>query len=134
LEKIIQVPFTLPQVDPARVHKVLFSSLNALLDGLPTRVAFDQRRWGNLFVGGLSGYFDTLRDVYRYTTTLDFHLSIFRRTGTMEVNQIDLLALEALRVFEPTLYHALPEHKRLLLDGPGRYGRRKKEEVERQLA
>jgi predicted KAP-like P-loop ATPase len=55
---------------------------------------------------------------------------MFRSTGTMEVNQIDLLGLEALRVFEPDVYDALPEYKRLLLEGPGRSHRNvKKEDV-----
>gem|GEM_PF-3479095 len=45
---------------------------------------------------------------------------MFRSTGTMEVNQIDLIGLEALRVFEPDLYEALPRFRRVLLEGPGR--------------
>src|SRR6185295_15833684 len=52
---------------------------------------------------------------------------------TIEVNQIDLIGLEALRVFEPALYHALPEHRRLLLEGPGRSDRDKKEDAQVQL-
>jgi hypothetical protein len=104
------------------------------LDDLPTAVPFDQRRWGNLFFGGLSHYVKTLRDVYRFTTTFDFYSGMFRSTGTMEVNQIDLLGLEALRVFEPDVYDALPEFRRLLLEGPVRSHRgAKKEEIVAEL-
>jgi predicted KAP-like P-loop ATPase len=134
LKKIIQIPFSIPQTEPRRVQKVLFQQLDETLDDLPTTVPFDQLRWGNLFSGGLSHYVKTLRDVYRFTTTLDFHAGMFRSTGTMEVNQIDLLGLEALRVFEPDVYAALPEHRRLLLEGPGRtHHGMKKEDVLAEL-
>lgn len=134
LKKIIQIPFSIPQTESRRVQKVLFQQLDETLDDLPTAVPFDQRRWGNLFFGGLSHYVKTLRDVYRFTTTFDFHAGMFRSTGTMEVNQIDLLGLEALRVFEPNVYDALPEFRRLLLEGPGRSHRgAKKEEIVAEL-
>jgi predicted KAP-like P-loop ATPase len=134
LKKIIQIPFSIPQTESRRVHKVLFQQLDETLDDLPTTVSFDQRRWGNLFFGGLSHYVKTLRDVYRFTTTLEFHTGMFRSTGTMEVNQIDLLGLEALRVFEPDVYDALPAHRQLLLEGPGRTHRGvKKEDVLAEL-
>lgn len=133
LKKIIQIPFSIPQTESRRVQKVLFQQLDETLDDLPTTVPFDQRRWGNLFFGGLSHYVKTLRDVYRFTTTLEFHAGMFRSTGTMEVNQIDLLGLEALRVFEPDVYDALPAHRRLLLEGPGRTHRGVKEDLLAEL-
>lgn len=123
LKKIIQIPFSIPVIDPPRLQKVLFTALDEILDELPATVEFNSVRWGNLYYGGLRHYFQTLRDVYRYTTTVDFHIAMFRTAGAMEANQIDILALEALRVFEPRLWDALPSHKQLLLEGPGRrYG------------
>jgi predicted KAP-like P-loop ATPase len=133
LKKIIQIPFSIPLTESRRVQKVLFRQLDETLDDLPGTVPFDQRRWGNLFFGGLSHYIETLRDVYRYATTVEFHIGMFRTTGTMEVNQIDLLGLEALRVFEPDVYDALPEHRHLLLEGPGRSQRDKKDDAPAEL-
>jgi len=133
LKKIVQIPFSLPMTNARRIQKVLFQQLDEMLSDLPGTVPFDERRWGNLFFGGISYYFRTLRDVYRFTTTVEFHAGMFRAADTIEVNQIDLIGLEALRVFEPTLYHALPEHRRLLLEGPGRSDRDKKEDAQVQL-
>jgi predicted KAP-like P-loop ATPase len=133
LKKIIQIPFSIPLTESRRVQKVLFRQLDETLDDLPGNVPFDQRRWGNLFFGGLSHYIQTLRDVYRYATTVEFHIGMFRSTGIMEVNQIDLLGLEALRVFEPNVYDALPEHRHLLLNGPGRSQRENKDEAQAEL-
>jgi predicted KAP-like P-loop ATPase len=134
LKKIIQIPFSIPLTESRRVQKVLFRQLDETLDDLPGNVPFDQRRWGNLFFGGVNQYIKTLRDVYRYVTTVEFHAGVFRATGTMEVNQIDLLGLEALRVFEPAVYDALPEHRRLLLEGPGRSHRDKQDDAQAEFA
>lgn len=75
---------------------------------------FDQRRWGNIFIPGLGLYFQTLRDVYRFISTLSFHISLFRNKGTFEVNPVDLIALEVLRVFEPQVYRRIPTAKSAL--------------------
>jgi predicted KAP-like P-loop ATPase len=111
LEKIVQVGFDIPRVERTRLEKVLFAGLNELLADEKVSKHFDQKRWGNLFLGGLRGYFQTLRDIYRYLATLSFHVSVFRSTGSFEVNAIDLIALEVLRVFEPGVYHRISEAK-----------------------
>lgn len=111
LEKIVQVGFDIPRIERTRLEKVLFAGLDELLTEADVGKRFDQKRWGNLFLGGLRQYFQTLRDVYRYLATLSFHVSLFRSTGSFEVNPIDLIALEVLRVFEPVVYQRLPEAK-----------------------
>ncbi len=114
LEKIIQVGFDIPRVERSRLEKVLFNKLNELLDDNVIEKRFDQHRWGNIYILGLSPYFVTLRDVYRFLATLSFHISLFRNKGSFEVNPIDLIALEVLRVFEPSAYHQLFGIKQLL--------------------
>lgn len=111
LEKIVQVGFDIPRIERTRLEKVLLAGLDELLTKTSMGKHFDQKRWGNLFLGGLRLYFQTLRDVYRYLATLSFHVSLFRSTGSFEVNPIDLIALEVLRVFEPAVYQRLPEAK-----------------------
>jgi predicted KAP-like P-loop ATPase len=111
LEKIVQVGFDIPRIERTRLEKALFIGLDELLIEADVGKRFDQKRWGNLFLGGLRQYFQTLRDVYRYLATLSFHVSLFRSTGSFEVNPIDLIALEVLRVFEPAVYQRLPEAK-----------------------
>jgi predicted KAP-like P-loop ATPase len=109
LEKIVQVGFDIPRIERSRLEKVLFAGLDELLSESDVGKRFDQKRWGNLFHGGLQPYFQTLRDVNRYLATLSFHVSLFRSTGSFEVNPVDLIALEVLRVFEPEVYKRLPE-------------------------
>ena len=116
LEKIVQVGFDIPRIEKARLEKILFAGLDELFADKKVGKHFDQQRWGNLFLGGLRPFFLTLRDVYRYLATLSFHVSLFRGTGSFEVNPLDLIALEVLRVFEPGVYQQLPDMKSELTD------------------
>lgn len=120
LEKIVQVGFDIPRIERTRLERVLSTGLDELLADEKVGKHFDKKRWGNLFLGGLRPYFQTLRDVYRYLATLSFHVSVFRSTGSFEVNPVDLIALEVLRVFEPAVYQRLPDAKLELTDLQGR--------------
>ncbi len=128
LEKIVQIPFDVPLLDRQRIREILFAGLNTLLADDAVSKNFDQTRWGNIFFGGVEQYFSTLRQVNRYLSSLSFHISMFKTDGGFDVNVIDLIALEALRVYEPEVYQALSENKRLLTTlsrGPNDEARRK---------
>lgn len=114
LEKIVQVGFDIPQIERTRFEKVLFAGLNELLADDKVAQRFDNHRWNNIFIPGLSPYFQTLRDVHRFLSTLSFHVALFRGSGSFEVNPIDLTSLEVLRVFEPEVYKRLHDAKSAL--------------------
>ena len=118
LEKIVQVGFDVPQIERPRLEKVLFAGLDELLGRETVGQRFKQQRWQNIFLAGLRPYFQTLRDVYRYLAMLSFHVPLFQERGSFNVNPIDLIALEVLRVFEPEIYQALPENKLVLTGQP----------------
>ena len=117
LEKIVQVGFDVPAIERPRLHKILLEGLERMLADGATSKRFDEQRWGNLFFGGLQGYFKTLRDVNRFLSTLSFHISLFRGEGAFEVNPVDPIGIEVLRVFEPESYRALPANKEVLTRG-----------------
>lgn len=120
LEKIVQVGFDIPRIERPRLEKVFFAGLEKLLGDETVRQRFNQQRWGNIFIPGLRPYFETLRDVHRFLATLSFHVALFRNSGSFEVNPIDLIALEVIRVFEPAVYHGLLEAKSVLTEQRGR--------------
>lgn len=108
LEKIIQVPFNIPKVSQIQVHKVLFDRLNKILElDKNSNIQFDQDRWSQLYHAGLKNYFNNLRNVYRYTSTLSFHFTLLKGRTVFEANLVDLIAVECLRVFEPEVYNEL---------------------------
>jgi predicted KAP-like P-loop ATPase len=116
LEKVVQVGFDVPSVEKGRLQKVLFEGLDQILADAEVQKHFDARRWGNMFLGGIEPFFSDLRRVNRFLSTLSFHVGAFRSQAAFEVNPIDLIALEALRVFEPKVYEALPAAKAALTE------------------
>lgn len=126
LEKIIQVPFDIPRIETTRLHSLLFNKLDKIIEQNPSATKmFDSSRWGNIFYGSLSVYFDNLRSVYRYTSTLSFHFTLFKGKSAFEVNPVDLIAIECLRVFEPDVYKEIARLKKVFTkNGSDRYGGR----------
>jgi predicted KAP-like P-loop ATPase len=112
LEKIIQVPFDIPKIETSRVHSLLFQKLDEIIDrdkfALTT---FDPTYWGNVFHSSLAGYFTNLRSVYRFTSTFSFHFSLYQGKNAFEVNPVDLIAIECIRLFEPDVYKEISESK-----------------------
>ncbi len=114
LDKIVQVGFDIPLLQQPRVDKVLFHKLNDILGDKSVGQRFDQERWVNLYVRGLQAFFRTLRDVHRFGAVFAFGVGQFRGDTSFEVNPVDLIGLEVLRVFEPEVYQALPTAKSVL--------------------
>ena len=131
LEKVVQVGYHVPHASPDAVQRVLFSGLDSNLKIPGVNEKWEAARWHNLFRDGLAHYFVTLRDVYRFLTSFGFHVDQFRTTDGFEVNPVDLIGLEVLRVFEPDVYELLPRSQTILTRDPGkgRIGETKQEIV-----
>lgn len=99
LEKIIQVPFELPPVDRTALQAALFRGLDEIIKDTPEGL-FDSSYWVNVYHDGLDKLFTVPRDVVRFINTLSVTYPAVRG----EVNTVDYIALEALRVFVPSLY------------------------------
>jgi hypothetical protein len=119
LEKVVQVRIDLPDVSRVQLESIVKDEVRGVLPQVSSDGSLDEdgRRWAWLFLVGLNRYFVTLRDVKRYVSTLKFYRGVFSSGSTFEVNQVDLAALEALRLFEPDVYHALPFERDLLTGG-----------------
>lgn len=102
LEKIIQVPFELPPVDRVALRAALFKRLDEVLGDVPEG-SFDQSYWTNVYHDGIDALIQVPRDVVRFTNTLAVTYPAVRG----EVNAVDFIALEALRVFLPGLYDVI---------------------------
>lgn len=99
LEKIIQVPFEIPPVDRTALHAAFFQRLDEVLVGTPDGM-FDQSYWSNVFHDGIDALIKVPRDIVRFGNTL----SVTYPSVVGEVNPVDFIAIEALRVFMPTVY------------------------------
>ncbi|OTG78013.1 hypothetical protein B9T33_14575 [Acinetobacter sp. ANC 5054] len=112
LEKIIQIPFTIPQIQIKQVHTVLFNLLNNVIySHIDAEKKFDQQRWAEVYHNGFKNYFNNLRNVYRFNSTLCFNFNLFKNDDIFEADPIDLIVIECLRIFEPTVYTKLSQSK-----------------------
>lgn len=102
LEKIIQVPFHLPAVDRVALRNALFKKLDEVIAGTPAD-AFDVGHWANVYFDGIDPFIQVPRDIVRLTNTL----GVTYPAVLGEVNAVDFIAIEAIRVFLPGLYDTL---------------------------
>lgn len=102
LEKIIQVPFELPRPDRTALRQALFKRLDAVMAPTPGG-RFDSMHWNNIYHSGLDPLITVPRDVVRLTNVL----SVTYPAVVGEVNPVDFIAIEALRVFLPGVYDAI---------------------------
>ncbi|MVA55292.1 KAP family P-loop NTPase fold protein [Agrobacterium vitis] len=116
LKKIIHGTFDLPAVPRSVVHKIMTEELDRLMGNHAVAAnGFDEVRWGNALVGAIQPYIDNLRDARRYICSVAIHLPLHTGERALEVNVIDFLVLEALRVFEPDIHSAILGHQELFL-------------------
>ncbi|WP_052402711.1 KAP family P-loop NTPase fold protein [Methanococcoides methylutens] len=106
LEKIIQVPFELPDYSMQEYETLLFEQLDKIIKSNP-HVDFDRVYWGNVYHSGFKYFFKNIRDINRYINVLTFNYEIIKE----EVNVIDFIAITAIQVFLPEVYHGIKSNK-----------------------
>ena len=116
LEKIVQAHFDLPPVTQDKMFQIFGAQLATLIGELTTSDnGFEEQRWGNIALGGIQPFIRNLRDINRLLTSIDMHLPMHQGARVFEVNILDFVALETLRVFEPDFHATLAANKPLLL-------------------
>jgi len=116
LKKIVQVSFSLPVPDQQELWNILFKDLDSSLAAVYATADLlekDEARWRELFQSGFNDLFVTIRDIKRYISSLRLDWSIM---GKSDVNKIDFLGIEAVRVFAPRFYEAIPAYKELFIE------------------
>ena len=104
---IVQIPFDIPRVAKNLLQENLFSSLNKILGN----VFPDKSRWDNAYWDIIKPTIKNIRDIRRYTSSLS---NVFKQLGK-EVDIVDLLTIEAIRIFYPEKFKEIYEIKEFLL-------------------
>ena len=106
LEKIIQVPLTLPQVSYSSLQKFCFECVDEALKNADLELTEeDIRRFVKCFSEGLATQLKTPRVAQRYANTITFSIPLLKG----EVNIVDLLLIEGIKVFYPKLYRSIKD-------------------------
>ena len=142
LNKIVQVNFDVPFAKSSKISTFLFKELDRILSVLPESAqkyfGQDDSYWVNVYHSGFKDFFKNIRDVKRFASSLEFNISQMYQGKVMEVNPIDFIAIEAIRVFAPDFYSFM-RVKNLLFtstdrnDGSSRDNNPRKEEIEGAL-
>ena len=108
LNKIVQVHFNVPFAKPSKISTFLFKELDRILSILPESAqkyfGQDEPYWVNVYHSGFKDFFKNIRDVKRFASSLEFNISQMYQGKIMEVNPIDFIAIEAIRIFAPDFY------------------------------
>jgi predicted KAP-like P-loop ATPase len=124
LEKIVQAPFHLPAVDRQQLQQKLFKGLDSIIEAHPMPFAFDQGRWQEVYSDGLDRLIKKPRDIVRILNAI----SVAYPPVAGEVNPVDFIALEFLRVFEPGVYGSIRDAKDFFTGSPTQLDYKKPEE------
>lgn len=115
LEKIIQVPLFLPPVSESSLQRILFQGINEAL--LQSQIYLTQQEVNELYMSIIYGFgrkISTPRLVKLYQNALTFVLPIMKG----EVNPVDLILIEGIRIIYPHLYKEIQKKYKLFLDAP----------------
>lgn len=113
LEKIIQVPFELPELRKSKLHNIFFAKLNQIINDIPGKVVWDKNYWSDVFRNCIEPYINTLRDVNRLINTFQFRYGMLYQETAFE----DMVAITTLEVLEPELYKWICNNKDAVCGG-----------------
>jgi predicted KAP-like P-loop ATPase len=107
IEKIVQVPLHLPPAHEYALRSITFEGVEAALQLAGIEPSEGQgQRFVNTFVLAFQSHLKTPRLAKRYVNALTFALPLLKD----EVDPVDLMIIEAIRVFIPRLYYAIRNH------------------------
>jgi len=98
LHKIIQLPITVPQPKEGTLHQFLSERLNQILFNSDS--VFDEDRWEGAYQDGIRPLIETPRDAIRLSNAVQTTIQGI----DSEVNFVDLVCIEAIRLYNPDGY------------------------------
>lgn len=103
LEKIMQLGFDVPAAANPSMLRVLGESLEDAVDGLNATERFNQDAWPDVLMEIVRPLIKNLRDVSRYSASVRAKA----RTLGSQIELVDVMGLEAIRVFLPDVFSAI---------------------------
>ncbi|WP_353932482.1 KAP family P-loop domain protein [Okeanomitos corallinicola TIOX110] len=100
LEKIVQVPFELPLPDKLSLRRLFEADLQKIFADTPEEL-FQKDHWREVYLQGIEHFITTPRSIRRLINTLMVTYPAVKG----EVNFVDFIAIETIRVFCPFIYN-----------------------------
>jgi predicted KAP-like P-loop ATPase len=106
LEKIIQVPLELPTIQSDSLRDLFLEKLLSVFGQTPPD-NYDGVYWGNVYHEGIKPLIKNPRHIVRLINTMRLTFPIVRD----EVNPVDFIAIETIRVFFPSIHSEIRDNK-----------------------
>jgi len=103
LEKILQVAVDLPTIPAEILHSQIIQAIDLALSAIDDPGRFDANRWPDVFMEIVGPLIRNMRDVRRFAAAV--HGTVRDLNG--QVALVDVLALEAVRVFLPDVFREM---------------------------
>ena len=104
LEKIVQLPFDLPEVPRHLLQKQTFAEIDRALESIENPAPLDKQVWTDVYRQIIRPLVRNMRDVRRYAFAIQG--TVASLSG--QVALADVLGLEAIRLFLPDVFMGLP--------------------------
>lgn len=117
LEKIVQLPFNIPQVKENRIHDYLHAEITNIFkeyqsyENLNELLGENYQYFQEIFDSGFKDLFKNLREVKRFVNTFQFSIQLIVNNNHFDANPVDLMAIEAIRYFADDFYEFIKNHK-----------------------
>lgn len=106
LEKIIQVPFEIPEINKLNLQKIFLTNIEQVFIEF-SKDTIDQDYWIEVYRNCIEPYIKTLRDVNRVVNAFRFRYGILYEETSFE----DMVAITVIEVLEPALYKWISNNK-----------------------
>lgn len=107
LEKIVQIPLTLPQANGHEIRGRLWEGLEIVARECGYKLESHVERFESFWRGFLRKSLLTYRNVHRLLVAVSFHAKCLTRDGALEVDLLDLLGIDFMRGHAPKMYDLL---------------------------
>ena len=113
LEKIIQIPFEIPELKLSKLYEIFFAKLDGVVNEISPDIIWDQQYLKSVFNNCIAPYLHTLRDVNRIINVFHFKYSLLFSETSFE----DMVGITTIEVLEPTLYRWIINNKDAVCGG-----------------
>lgn len=113
LQKIIQVPFEIPELRKSKLNSIFFSRLDEVVKEISDKIKWDDMYWKDVFQNCIEPYINTLRDVNRVINTFQFKYGAMYEETAFE----DMIEITTIEVLDPELYKWIGNNKEAVCGG-----------------
>lgn len=113
LQKIIQVPFEIPELRKSKLNSIFFSRLDEVVKEISDKIKWDDMYWKDVFQNCIEPYINTLRDVNRVINTFQFKYGAMYEETAFE----DIIGITTIEVLDPELYKWIGNNKEAVCGG-----------------